>query len=116
MMAGAILFECGFRDVNFGANTPIDLLGKEAIKRGASLVWLSVSAPSESKPLSTLLRKLALDLGKHQVQLILGGRHHRDVAPTHLANVILVQSMTELASVAEKQMNGRKQKQNRGAM
>jgi excisionase family DNA binding protein len=116
MMAGAILFERGFRDVNFGANTPVDLLGREAIERGASLVWLSVSAPCEPKPLSASLRKLALDLGKHRIQLVLGGRHHRDVAPGHLANVILIQSMTELAGVAAKLIDGRKKKLNRGGM
>ncbi len=102
MMAGAILCESGFRDVNFGPNTPVDLLGREAVERGASLVWLSVSAPCESKLLSTPLRKLALILGKRQIRLILGGRHHREVAPGHLANVMLVQSMTDLVGVAAK--------------
>ena len=100
MMAGAVLFESGFRDVNFGANTPVELLGREAIARGARLVWLSISMPCEPKLLKASLKKLAADLVRHHITLILGGRHHLDCAPRQQRNVMSVQSMTELASLA----------------
>ena len=81
MMVGAVLFESGFRDVNFGANTPVELLGKEAIDRGARLVWLSISSPCEPRPLKASLKKLIADLAKHKINLLVGGRHHRITSP-----------------------------------
>lgn len=100
MMAGAVLFESGFMDVNFGANTPVELLGREAIDRGARLVWLSISSSCEPKPLKASLKKLAVNLGKHKIDLVFGGRHHLHYVPGKLANVTSVQSMTALAALA----------------
>jgi excisionase family DNA binding protein len=100
MMAGTVLMESGFRDVNFGANTPVELLGKEAIDRGARLVWLSISTPCEAKLLRASVKKLAADLGNHKIHLIVGGRNHLDYLPRKLPNVTSIQSMTELATLA----------------
>ena len=107
MMAGAVLFESGFRDVNFGANTPVELLGKEAIDRGARLVWLSISTPCEPKPLKASLNKLVADLTRHKIHLIVGGRHHQDYFPKKMRNLTSVQSMTELAALAAEMTGGK---------
>ena len=116
MMAGAVLFESGFRDVNFGANTPVELLGQEAIDRGAQLVWLSISTPCETTPLKASLKKLAVDLAKHHILLILGGRHHLDYVPRRQRNVTSVQSMTELTALAARITGGRTKRKAEGEL
>ena len=100
LMAGSILAEAGFRDVNFGANTPVELLGKEAVARGARLIWLSISAHQESKTLRVAIRKLAGLLAKKRVDLVLGGRYASEVAPRDLKNVRQIGSMSELVEIA----------------
>src|SRR4029078_11688215 len=74
MMAAAVLAEAGFRDINFGANTPVELLVQEAIDRKAQWVCLSSSAQQDLKPLRTTIKRVADKLVKQQIDLILGGR------------------------------------------
>jgi excisionase family DNA binding protein len=99
MMAAAVLAEAGFRDINFGANTPVELLAQEAIDRKARLVWLSLSAEQDQKPLRTAIKKLADLLAKHQIDLILGGRFSGACVPRSMSNVRLVASMSDLAAM-----------------
>jgi MerR family transcriptional regulator, light-induced transcriptional regulator len=101
MMAATVLADAGFRDVNFGANTPVELLGREAVARGASLVWLSVSTRTDPSSMRTLVTQLADLLDKHRIALVLGGRHHADCAPrTRRPNVTTLDSMSELSGFA----------------
>jgi excisionase family DNA binding protein len=100
MMAAAVLADEGFRDVDFGANTPVELLAKEAIDRGASLVWLSISALDEPKLRTAAIKRLAGTLAKHRVELVLGGRRAAECAPRDAPNVTLIASMSELAGFA----------------
>jgi len=99
MMAAAVLAEAGFRDINFGANTPVELLAQEAIDRKARLVWLSLSAEQDQKPLRAAIKKLADALAKHQIDLILGGRFSGACVPRSMSNVRLVASMSDLSAM-----------------
>ena len=107
MMAGMVLSEAGFREINFGANTPVELLASEAVARRARLVWLSVSAPQDFKSLRASIKKAAGMLAPRGIRLILGGRHHAECASAGLENVTLVTSMAELAALA-KEIKGEK--------
>lgn len=98
MMAAATLAEAGFRDINFGPNTPVELLAHEAIDRKARLVWLSISTEQDPKPLRTAIKKLAGELARHQIDLILGGRFSNACMPRSMSNVTLVLSMSDLAT------------------
>jgi excisionase family DNA binding protein len=100
MMAAAVLVEAGFRDVNFGANTPVELLAQEAIDRKARLVWLSVSTGQDPKSARATVRKLADTLAKHRIDLVLGGRFANGCAPRSAKNVTLAASMSDLAVIA----------------
>jgi len=100
MMVGAVLSSVGFRDVNFGGNTPIDLLAKEAVERKAKLVWLSVSTEQAEATLRDPLAQAARLLDHHEIRLVLGGRHHAGLVPEELRNVRSVASMAELDSLA----------------
>jgi excisionase family DNA binding protein len=104
MMAAAVLAEAGFRDINFGPNTPIELLANEAINRQARLVWLSISAEQDPKPLRAAIKQLAVSLAKHRIELVLGGRFSSALVPRSMSNVTLVASMSDLAPAARKNL------------
>ena len=100
MMAATVLADSGFRDVNFGANTPVTLLGSQARQQNARLVWLSISAPQDAKSLRRDIRKLAEELSPANIPLVIGGRLQRDYAPRGLQNIYLADSMEALAAYA----------------
>ncbi len=100
MMVGAVLSSAGFRDVNFGGNTPVELLGKEAVERTAKLVWLSVSTEQAETTLRQPIIEMARLLERHNIPLVLGGRHRAGVLPQPAKNATSVESMAELESLA----------------
>lgn len=98
LMAGLVLADAGFADVNFGANTPVDLLGAEAVERGARVVWLSVSAaPADAERLRGQVGRLAAAVS---ADVVVGGLHAGECVPRGAANVHHVGSMGELAAFA----------------
>ena len=52
MMAGAVLAEAGYRDINFGPETPPELLARAAEDNKARLVWLSVKSVADQNKLA----------------------------------------------------------------
>jgi excisionase family DNA binding protein len=105
-MVAAVLAEAGFIDINFGANTPVELLLDEAIDRGARLVWISVSTPQGSKPQQAAIQHLAAGLARRNIHLLMGGRFAGDCAPRGLSNVIVAGSMGELSAFARGVLSG----------
>ena len=99
-MAAAVLAEAGYREVNFGPNTPVGGLAREAVERRARLVWLSVSAPPETPGLVTAIQNSAELLSSHHIPLALGGRHAAECASPGPESIRLVGSMAELAQLA----------------
>ena len=97
MMAAATLAEAGLRDINFGPNTPVELLAEEAIDRKARLVWLSISVDADPKGLRAGVKKLADQLAKREIDLVLGGRFASACVPRSMSNVTLAASMSDLA-------------------
>lgn len=100
IMASAVLQEMGFCTVNFGANTPIELLGREAIERGVKLVWLAISATMDARLLQPPIRQLAADLKAVNIDLVVGGAGAERCAPRD-AGIQIIASMTELAGFAK---------------
>ena len=96
MMAAAVMVEAGYRDVNFGPQTPVHLLAEAAEAQAARIVWLSVSV--EGHALGNDVEALAQRLRARDAQLVVGGRHASDVAPRPAANVHVLQTMSELAA------------------
>jgi MerR family transcriptional regulator, light-induced transcriptional regulator len=97
MMVGAVLLEAGYRDINFGANTPISLLVDAAIEHDAKLVWVSVSV-SASDHVKSKIALLARSLRERGTRLVLGGREVSSAAPEPLLdNTWVLESMTALA-------------------
>ena len=98
LMAATVLAEVGLRDVNYGANTPLDLLAAEARGRDARLVWLSVSAAESARSVRAAARTLAASLAERDGDLVIGGQASADCVPRGVANVHAIRSMGELAA------------------
>jgi len=99
-MAALVLAEVGFRDINFGANTPLALLADQAVEWGARLVWISVSAAPDSRTLRTQIEGFVPTLARRKIDLAIGGLHSADVIPRGVPNVHAIGSMAELAGFA----------------
>lgn len=100
MLAGAVLAECGFRDINYGPNTPVKLLAQDAEAHGARLVWLAITYAPDPRPIRLALRALASALAARKVDLVVGGRAAGDCAPRMMPGVAFGTSMGDLAAKA----------------
>ena len=97
MMVGAVLMEAGYRDINFGPNTPISLLADAAHEHHARLVWLSLSVKATGGMKQDIVR-LANRLRQLGSTLVLGGREISAVVPDQPPeNALVMGSMMELA-------------------
>lgn len=100
MMAGAVLAEAGFRDINFGPNTPLELLGSAAEENKARIVWLSVKAAADGAKMRTRIHDVAGRLEKLGAQLVIGGSGLESLGVRSSKNVHLMETMGELAAFA----------------
>jgi excisionase family DNA binding protein len=114
VLAAVTLADAGWRDVNYGPNTPPMLLAAAAEQNGAKLVWFSVSTPANAReasirdvPLERELRSLAARLNPLGATLVVGGRHAGGHIPRDLANVREMQSMSELHAFASGMLSAR---------
>jgi len=98
LMVATILADAGFRDVNFGPDTPVNILQSAVEEHGAILVWLSVSEIVQKAQLQRDVEKLSEALRSRNVRVAIGGRYSGELNLRGLANVHLLQSMTELAA------------------
>ena len=98
LMAAAVLADAGYRDTNFGADTPTDVLAAAAEEQHASLVWLSVSVAADPASLRRDVERLARRLRPLGATLVVGGRHAEALLPRHVPNVQVLRTMSELAA------------------
>ena len=101
MLAAIVLADAGYRDLNFGAGMPVNLLAHAARDRGARLVWVSVSSSASPESLTRQLEKLADELKETRAHLIIGGRMVQDYSPPREhGNLHVAHSMAELSALA----------------
>ena len=100
LMASLVLADAGLREINFGANTPGDLLADAAAEHHARLVWLSISVDLPKEMLRKQLIRLARRLGDLGCHLVIGGRHAGDISLAGHSNVMYAASMSELSAFA----------------
>lgn len=106
MMVGLVLADAGFREVNYGPDVPINLLGDASEEHGARVVWLSFSAPFSRDLMRREVVQLAERLAAAGRSLVIGGRRCDDLSVRDLPCVHQVRSMAELAAFAKGMMTG----------
>lgn len=104
-MAGAVLAEAGWRDMNFGAGTPLKLLADEAALTGAKLVWLSISATADARSLQSQVKRLATALAERGTKLAVGGHAAAECLRRNVPNVFAMNSMGGLAAFSQGLLN-----------
>ena len=104
LLAATTLRGAGFRDWNYGPNTPLPLLASAARDQRARIVWISISAEVEGA-LKKQIRDLAAELEETGVELVIGGRLASNQAP-RAASLRLMSTMGELAAFATASSRG----------
>jgi methanogenic corrinoid protein MtbC1 len=100
LAASIVLADAGFRDINYGPNTPPLLLGAAAEQHDARLGWFSVSTADREPTLQRQLRALARRIAPRGATLVIGGNHAYRHVPRDQPNVVEMQSMGELSAFA----------------
>ncbi len=100
LMAAAVACECGFRDINLGASTPISVLLSASGQYDAKLVWIAVSAVPDPRGVRDQIAQAASTLHARGIPLAVGGRGLRDLGSLHAPGLTQVDSMTEFAAYA----------------
>jgi methanogenic corrinoid protein MtbC1 len=100
MMAATVLAESGYRDMNFGPQTPLGLLAMAAEENKASIVWLSVKVVSDRSKLRREIVELAEHIAKLGIKLVMGGSGVDSLAIRSTKSIHIMQTMTELAAFA----------------
>ncbi len=98
LKVATVLADTGYREINFGPDTPVEFLGSAAAEYKASIVWLSVSVIDQKAQLQRDVEKLVEELRPLNTRLLIGGRAANDLSVRNLSNVHVLQSMTELAA------------------
>ncbi|CAN5489578.1 excisionase family DNA-binding protein [soil metagenome] len=100
LMAGTVLADAGYRDVNFGPDTPMDVLAVAAEENQAQVVWLSIKAVADRATLRTNVDNLAERLRSMQITLVVGGSGAELLAIRSSKNIHVMRTMGELAAFA----------------
>lgn len=100
LMAATVLREAGYADINYGANTPVDLLADAISLHHPRLVWICSSIEPGAKRVREMIDPLRTKLKRQHAALVLGGRLSA-YAPTPDASMVNpIESMTALAGFA----------------
>jgi excisionase family DNA binding protein len=98
LLAATTLRGAGYRDWNYGPNTPLPLLASAARERRARLVWISISS-EVTAAVKRQIRALAEDLAAMRAHLVIGGRLAEGNVPA-APNIRLMSTMAELSAYA----------------
>lgn len=100
LMCALVLADVGFREVNLGPETPIDVLVSAAAHYHPKLVWLSVSI--QGAPPQVRDQIVALPARMPGTRVVLGGRGVDALSLPPTKGLRFVSSMGELADMARK--------------
>lgn len=99
-LASAVMAEAGWRSVNLGAQTPLDVLALSVDSLRPRLVWLSLSDEAVTHGLGNGVQRLLESVERAGGMLMVGGRCHREAnLPSH-PRLREGESMSDLASFA----------------
>lgn len=100
LMAATVLMECGYRDVNMGANVPVETMLHAVRQHSPALVWLSVSTSMDRGALSEYVQRLGAMCQQLGATLAIGGRGVAGLSLPGASSTHMVASMSELAALA----------------
>ncbi len=99
-MVSMVLAELGFRDVNLGPNTPLEVLTNAASEHDAQVVWLSLSRTDVNRAARDALKKFITRMKRDGLTLILGGKGIRAYHLHDRQDLLVFENLTEMAGYA----------------
>lgn len=100
MMAATVLAEAGYRDMNFGPDTPLELLATAAEEKKPRLVWLAVKAVVDRAKVRSRIHTLAERLQGLGINLVIGGDGVELLAIRPSKHIQVMRTMNELSAFA----------------
>jgi excisionase family DNA binding protein len=101
LMVSTVLADVGYRVVNLGPNTPLDVISQSANELAPKLAWISFTASVPKQKLETLLEKISKQLGRKKVHLAIGGQSAAKIHVPIGKFVHAFGSLTEMAGFAK---------------
>ena len=74
LMVTTVLADGGYKAVNLGPNTPLDVISQSAEERHTKLAWVSFTAPLARTKTDAVLARTAKHLRLKKVHLVIGGQ------------------------------------------
>jgi len=99
-MVSVVLAEAGCREMNFGPQTPLELLATAARENQANMVWLSLTAAGDRAKLQRSVKELGEELLPLNAKLLVGGTRVEGLGIRCAGNVHVIKTLTELAAFA----------------
>lgn len=100
LMSATVLASVGWREINLGLNTPVDVIAAAAAKENAKLVWLAVSSDRAAERITTEAAGLAAAIADAGRILVVGGRAWPRGVKLKAPNAHVLNAMTDLDSFA----------------
>lgn len=100
LMSATVIASVGWREVNLGPNTPLDVIADAAAKENAKLVWLAVSSERAAERVTSEAAGLAGLLADAGRTLVVGGRAWPKGVKLKAPNAQSLASMAELEAFA----------------
>lgn len=100
LMCATLLSEAGYRDINFGPHTPVDVLVRASRQYQPRIVWFTCSVHEAHKLAPSSILELADTLLAMKGSLVIGGRGIEAVPIPDRPNVYRSPSMGELVAFA----------------
>lgn len=101
LMAATVTAAAGFRDINLGPDTPLDILAQAARHYQARLVWLAVTVERPAEQLQQETEELARRLAEHGALLVVGGRALPEGLVIRRPDAHVAKTMAELEALAK---------------
>lgn len=101
LMASVVLSDVGFRAVNLGPNTPLDVLSDSAFELNARLVWIAATSILPKTAIESALSPLFDGLAAKKIHLVVGGRASRRFETIGGTHGHRFASMSEMAGFAQ---------------
>ena len=96
-----VLADIGYKAVNLGPNTPLEVISQSAQHRHTRIAWVSFTSQLANPKVQAMLEKVAKQLGRKKVHLVIGGQESSKYKAPASRHVHAFHSLSEMAGFAQ---------------
>jgi methanogenic corrinoid protein MtbC1 len=105
LMVTTVLTDVGFKAVNLGPDTPLEVISQSAEEGNTKLAWISFTAPLAKTKMGAQLEKAAKHLRRRKVHLVIGGQAATKYKLPSNRYLHAFPSLSEMAGFAKSLLN-----------